>query len=248
MGSNRLKLNEDKTQVIWLGTRQQLDKNLPQTLTLRNGTVLQFSTVVNNLGVLLDSQLTMADHTAAVTRSGFFQLRQLRSVRQSLTPAATKTLIHAFVSSRIDYCNQLFVGVSARLLDKLQSLQNAAARLVTGTRKFDRITPVLRELHWLPVRQRLKFKTAVLVFKCLRGLAPAYLADYCQPTTVTAGRSRLRSANTHQLAIPRTNTGYGDRSFAVSGPSVWNSLPAALRMSDCGLTTFRTQLKTLLFI
>ena len=112
--------------------------------------------------------------------------------------------------------------------------------LVTGTRKFDHITPVLRELHWLPVRQRVKFKTAVLVFKCLHGLAPAYLADYCQPTTVTTGRTRLRSANTQQLAIPRTNTDYGDRSFAVSGPSVWNSLPTALRMSDCSLTTFRT--------
>ena len=67
-----------------------------------------------------------------------------------------------------------------------------------------------------------------LVFKCLHGLAPANLADYCQPTTVTAGRTHLRSANTQQLAIPRTNTGYGDRSFAVSGPSVWNSLPTAL--------------------
>jgi len=75
-----------------------------------------------------------------------------------------------------------------------------------------------------------------------------WVTDYCQPTTVTAGRTRLRSANTQQLAVPRTNTGYGDRSFAVSGPSVWNSLPTALRMSDCSLTTFRTQLKTLLFI
>ena len=97
-----------------------------------------------------------------------------------------------------------------------------------------------KNVHWLPVRQRVKFKTAVLVFKCLHGLAPAYLADYCQPTTVTAGRTRLRSANTHQLASQQTNTGYGDRSFAVSGPSVWNSLPTALRMSDCSLTTFRT--------
>ena len=65
---------------------------------------------------------------------------------------------------------------------------------------------------------------------------------------LSAGRTRLRSANTQQLAIPRTNTGYGDRSFAVSGPSVWNTLPTLLRMSDCSLTTFRTQLKTLLFI
>ena len=102
-----------------------LAKALPQTLTLRNGTVLQFSTAVKNLGVLIDSQLTMADHIAAVCRSGFFQLRQLRSIRQSLTPATVKTLVHAFISSRLDYCrpNQLFVSVTGRLLDKLQSLQ-----------------------------------------------------------------------------------------------------------------------------
>jgi len=81
------------------------------------------------------------------------------------------------VNSQLDYYNQLFVGVTGRLLDKLQSLQNAVARLVTGARKFDRITPVMRELHWLPVRQRIKFKTAVLVFKCLHGLAPAYLSE-----------------------------------------------------------------------
>ena len=88
----------------------------------------------------------------------------------------------------------------------------------------------------------------VLVFKCLHGLALAYLADYCQLTTVTDGSTRLRSANTQHLAVPQTNTGSGDRSFAVSGPSVWNSLPTALRVSDCSLTTFRTELKTLLFI
>jgi len=183
----------------------------------------------------------MADHNAAVSRSGFFQLQQLRSVRQSLTPAATKTLIHAFISSRIDYCNQLLVGVSARLLNKLQYLQNAAARLVTGTRKFDHVTPVLRELHWLPVWQKLKLKTAVLVFKCLHSLAPAYLsADDCHCWSYSS-----RSTNTCQLAVPPTNTSYGDRSFVVSGPSMWNSLPAAVRSS---VTTVRTQLKTLLFV
>jgi len=108
-------------------------------------------------------------------------------------------------SSRLDYCNQLFVGVTGRLLDKLQSLQNAAARLVTGARKFDRVPHVMRELHWLPVRQRIRFKTAVLVFKCLHGLAPAYLSRYCK---LTIGRSHLRSANACLLFVPRTRTTY----------------------------------------
>ena len=135
-------------------------------------------------------------------------------------------------------------GVTGRLLDKLQLLQNAAARLVTGARKFDRITPVMRELHWLPVRQRIRFKTAVLVFKCLHGLTPEYLSEYCKLTT---GRSHLRSANACLLSVPRTRTTYGDRSFAVSGPVAWNSLPVALRSSDVSEETFRRHLKTFLF-
>jgi len=114
----------------------------------------------------------------------------------------SSTLVHAFISKRLDYCNQRFVGVSGCLLDKLQSIQNAAARL--GARKFDRITPVMWQLHWLPVRQRLKFKMAFLVFKCLCGLAPVYLVDYCKATSVNTGWSHLRSANLHQRSVPQT--------------------------------------------
>ena len=114
MVSNRLKLKEDKTQIIWLGTRQQLRKVTVQTLRLPNATV-SFSTVVNDLGIL-DSRLTMADHIAALSRSCFFHLRRLRSINQSLTPEATHTLVHAFVSSRLDGCNSLLAGVSLSLI------------------------------------------------------------------------------------------------------------------------------------
>jgi len=133
------------------------------------------------------------------------------------------------------------------IYDKLQSLQNAAARLVTGARKYDHITPVMRELHWLPVQQRIRFKTAVLVFKCLHGLAPAYLSEYCKLTTGRSVRSHLRSANACLLSVPRRRTTYGDRSFAVSGPLAWNSLPVELRSSDVTEETFRRYLKTFLF-
>ena len=140
MASNRLKLNEDKTQVIWLGTRQQLTKVTAHVLALPNATV-QLSTAVNDLSVLLDSQLTMADHVAALCRSCFFQLRQLRSVKQSLTLEATKTLVHAFITSRLDYCDSVFAG--GQLLHRLQVIQNAAARLVTRATKYERMTLVL---------------------------------------------------------------------------------------------------------
>ena len=246
MASNRLKLNEDKTQLIWLGTRQQLSKLTENTLSLPNATV-QFSTVVNDLGVLLDSQLSMSNHVAALSRSSFFHLRQLRLIRKSLTPEAMNTLVQSFVINRLDSCNSVLVGVSNQLLQRMQVIQNAAARFVTGVRRFEHMTPVLRCLHWLPVRHRIKFKIAVLVYKCLHGMAPSYLTSYCTPVLSHTGRSNLRSAKTGQLLVPRTRTAYGGRSFAVHGPTVWNSLPAELRSPDISLSVFRKQLKTYLF-
>ena len=140
----------------------------------------------------------MADHIAALSRSCFFYIRQLRSIRQSLTLDAMKSLMYAFVSSRIDYCNSTLAGVSGHLLQRLQSVQNAAARLVTGARRSEHVTPILRQLHWLPVRQRIIFKTAVLVYKCRHGMAPPYLSTYCEPASSHGGRCHLRCAESGQ--------------------------------------------------
>jgi len=111
--------------------------------------------------------------------------------RHSMTSEAMLTLIQAFVSSRLDYCNSVLAGVSSQLLQKMQVIQNAAARFVTGARRRDHMTPVLRESHWLPVRQRIRFKTAVMVYKCLHSLAPSYLASHCKPTSSCPRRSHL---------------------------------------------------------
>ena len=246
MSINRLKLNTDKTQAIWVGTRQQLEKISIREIRL-GSTAVAVSTVVSDLGVTVDSQLTMADHVAAVRRSCFFQLRQLKSIRSSLTTDAAKTLVHAFVSSRLDYCNSLLAGVTGGLLKKLQSVQNAAARLITRTRKFDHVTPVLRDLHWLPIRQRIDFKIATLVFKCLHGLAPPYLADGIIPLASITGRRQLRSSDTRTLSVPRVRTVYGSRSFFVYGPTVWNRLPAELRTVNCSMAVFRRKLKAHFF-
>ena len=116
---------------------------------------------------------------AALCRSGYYQLRQLRPLTRSLSAAATETLFRAFIVNRLDYCNSLLYGVADGLMRRLQSVQNAAVRLVTGARRCDHITPILRQLHSLPVRQRV----AVLVFHCLIGQSPSYLADDCQPVS-----------------------------------------------------------------
>jgi len=128
---------------------------------------------------------------------------------------------------------------------RIDAVQNAAARLVTGTRRRDHITPVLRQLHWLPVRQRVHFKLAVLVFKALHAAYPCYLVDDCQLVT-DAGRRRLRLSEAvivYFIVNRPTSTRFGDRAFGVSGPSVWNSLPTELRQSDLSFGQFRRALK-----
>jgi hypothetical protein len=125
-------------------------------------------------------------------------------------------------------------------------VQNAAVRLVAGANKFDHVTPLLRERHWLPVWQRINFKIAVLMFKCLHGMSADYLTEYIRlPASTVSGR-RLRSTTSGRLLVPRSRTSVGDRSFAVAGPRVWNSLPASITTAG-SLTIFRQHLKTFLF-
>ena len=166
----------------------------------------------------------------------------------SVTTDAAKTLAQAFVGGRPDYCNSLLYGVSKDLLRRLQNVQNAAARFITGARKYDHISPVLRDLHWLPLRQRIIFKIATLMHQCLNGLAPPYLTTDCIAISSMPGRRQLRFTASGQLYNPRTKTmTFGPRSFKVSGPTIWNGLPARLKDSSLSKNFFRKLLKTFLF-
>ena len=160
-----------------------------------------------------------------------FQLRQLRSIRRTLTDEATCLLVHAFVSSRLDYCNSLLFGMSNCLLNKLQRVQNAAARVTTGKRKFDHITPSLRvSLHCLPIHQRISYKLGLPVFKCLNGMAPQYLKELCIPASTITSRN-LRSASKNDLFVPLTRyKTLGPHVFAISGPAFWNYFPEEIKL------------------
>ena len=127
------------------------------------------------------------------------------------------------ISNRRDYCNYLLYGITDTQLQRLQSVQNAAvARLVTGTRRSEHITPMLRSLYWLPVRQLITFKVATIVHKCLNSYAPVYLSNDLQ----YAGQRRtgMRSASAALLEVPRSRTAIGDRSFGIAGPRVCRTL------------------------
>ena len=169
--ASRLRLNASKTVLMWLGSSQQLDKVTCKDVQLL-GTRVPISDSARDLGIIIDRELSLDGHVTAVCRAGYNQLRQLRPVVRSLSVHATKTLVQAFISCRLDYCNSLLYDINDGLLSRLQSVQNAAARLVTGARRRDHITPVLQRLHWLPVRQRVSFKIAGLVHQSLDGVAP----------------------------------------------------------------------------
>ena len=115
----------------------------------------------------------------------------------------------------VDYCNALLARTADTQVKRLQSVQNAAARLVSGARRRDHITPVLCSLHWLPVRRRIFFKTAVLVWKCIHDVAPAYLQEVCLPVESVPGRPRLRSASTGCVELPRVLTSTGASASTV---------------------------------
>ena len=170
-------------------------------------------------------------HVSSMCRSAYCFLRQLRQVVRSLTEDAAKTVVHAFISMRLNYCNSLLCGISATLLRRLQSVQNAAARVITRTPRRDHITPILHRLHWLPVRQRVAFKFAVLVYKALNNRAPEYLSQDCR-LVGDSGRRELRSSHNYTCASVTSSTRFGDRAFAAAGPRLWNSLPGDVRRSD----------------
>ncbi len=179
-----------------------------------------------------------------MVKSCFFQLRLLAKVKPILSSKIFEKVSHAFITSRLDYCNSLYFGIGQTALSRLQRVQNAAARLLTSTKKRDHITLVLRSLHWLPVRYRVNFKILLLVFKSLNGLAPAYLSDLL---TEHQPLLSLRSSNQRLLCIPKLKLKCrGDRAFSVAAPRLWNALPLYIRSAP-SLSVFKSMLKTYLF-
>ena len=212
-------------------------------------TILSSTDVVNNLGVYLDSELTLERQVSKLCQVCYFHLHRLRTVRRSLSKDCLRTLVHAFVTSRVDHCNSLLYGSYSYLLDRLQSVLNSAAHLVLNIAKFSGISAAIRdELHWLPIRKRIEFKIVLLVRHCLVGAVPEYLMELCRPVSSAAGRQSLRSASRGDLIIPRFKLRtFGFRAFAISGPQLWNSLPLDVRQSRDNLMQFKMKLKTFLF-
>ncbi len=175
MTSNFLLLNSDKTVILLIGPKNSTQNLLDYNLQLDGCNVT--SSTVTNLGVILDSNLSFENHISNVTKTAFFHLRNISKLRNMLSVSDAEKLVHAFMTSRLDYCNALLGGCPASSINKLQIVQNAAARVLTRSRKYDHITPILQSLHWLPIKFRISYKILLLAYKALNDLSPAYLTN-----------------------------------------------------------------------
>jgi len=243
MASNYLKLNDSKTDFMIVGCAHNL-KNIQTTHITIGEDQVQPSQSVKNIGAIFDKQLKMDAQVNLICRSAWFHLHKLGKIKKYLSDSQLKTVIHAFVVSKLDQNNSLLVGAPKYLLSKLQSVQNAAAKFVHGINRFDCVEPPLEELHWLPVEQRIQFKILLLCYKCLNGHGPAYLRELLIPYNPSRA---LRSSSAKLLVEPRTSSKtYGDRAFSVAGPRLWNGLPSSVKES-ASIDSFKKSLKTHLF-
>ena len=244
MVRNQLKLNKDKSQAIIFHTVKQSPHVPVDTYVNIAGQRVRLATSVRNLGVLFDSALTMESQVASVAKTCYYQIRNIGQIRSCITSDACKILVHALVTSRLDYCNALLHGLPQTMLKRLQRVQNCAARLICRRKKHDHVTPLLKELHWLPIHVRPTYRLLTIAYSVMHGLAPEYLAellDRHHPRRV------LRSASAELFSVPFSQTvRHGDRRFSVAVATLWNQLPNSVRMIET-LPLFRTHLKTHLF-
>ncbi len=163
MMNNFLQLNLKKTEVLIIEPKNHTSNNLEHCLTL-DGCSLDSSSSVRNLGVLFDSNLSFDSHVSSICKTAFFHHKNISKLRPMLSMSNAEMLIHAVMTSRLDYCNALIGGCSARLINKLQMVQNTAAIVLTRTRKYDHISPVMSTLHWLPIKHRIDFKILLITY------------------------------------------------------------------------------------
>ena len=244
---HQLKLNDQKTEFMLIAPKQviqRLDLN-SATITIGSHNI-EPKQAARNLGVIFDANMNMTDHVKAVCKSAYQQLYSISKVRKCLDAKSLEIIIHSFITTKLDYCNSILYNCDQQLLSRLQRVQNAAARLLTSTKKHEHIMPILKSLHWLPVSQRIRFKVLSLTHRVLNDpSSPVYLKDllsWHEPN------QDLRSGNRRLLAIPSQPNSLTceNRAFSIAGPTLWNDLPESLRCEG-DYPVFKAKLKTVLF-
>ena len=176
-----------------------------------SGERIEPSPSARNIGVIFDEHMSLDKHVTSTCKACFFYIKNISKIRDCLSLADTEKWVHAFITSKLDNTNSLLYGLPKFLIDHLQNVQNAAARVVTRSRNNDHIKPVLKQLHWLPVSQRIDYKILFLTYKALNGQAPSYITELLKPCVPTRN---MRSSSKNLLNVPSVKlASYGHRCF-----------------------------------
>ena len=246
MQKKKLKLNENKTECILIGTKYNLRKfDNVNSISINKEKIL-LADKVRDLGVIVDSSLTFDEHINNVVRTANFHLKNIASIRKYLNEDATKLLINSLVISRVDYCNSLYYNLPNYRLRKLQMILNRAARLIVCISPREHITPILINLHWLPVKARVIFKLCVLTYQAVNTGEPLYLKNCLKRYAVGPGVHTRLSSDDFRLVEPRAMTTLGTRTFKHCAPRLYNELPTSVKCAK-NIFHFKKLLKTHLF-
>ena len=243
MSNSMLKLNPEKTEFMIIGSRQQRKKVehlFPFQFLCQD---IRPTTSAKNLGVLFDHGLFLKKHVAQLCKVCFYHIRDLRRIRRCISTDTARAIASALINSRFDYCNSLLYGIADCDLSRLQRVQNCLARVVCNASRLSPSSPLLKRLHWLPLKHRVRFKLASIAHRVFYTKEPSYLYDVLRPVQ---GSKQLRSMTNNSFSLPSVRTNWGMRALSFSAPYIWNALPSAVKKEHV-VTTFRRKLKTFLF-
>jgi len=245
MRTNLLKLYYSNTVFLVISKKgcKVANPSTVQSVSIGNDHVEAVSSA-KNIGAFIDNYFTMEHQVSYVCKNCYIGLYQISQIRSYITQDAAAIIVSALVTSKLDCLNSLLYGIPDYQLKRLQLVQNNAARVVTGTKRSENITPVLKKLHWLPIVFRIDYKILLLCFKALNGQPPKYLSELL---VFYVPQRNLRSTGQNLLVEPKARLKtYGDRAFSVCAPKLWNKLPEYMRNCD-DLNVFKLDLKTYLF-
>ena len=237
---NQLLINPDKTKFMLIGTRQLMSSHSVVLFATFMGRTLTPVDSARDLGVIMDSHLTYDSHISYLVSSCLSKLVQINRVKKSFDKDILTLIISSLVFSKMFYCSSVWSNTSKNNIKKLQLIQNFACRIITGSQKYDHVTPLVQQLNWLSVNEMLQLRDSVMAFKCVSNLAPDYLCTKFKKRSSVHDRP---TRNNNKLQIPLYKTFSGQRTFAYRAVSLWNSLDEGLQ-SSTSVKAFKCSLKT----
>jgi hypothetical protein len=246
MSDNMLKLNDDKMEFLMISSKFKSKLRVLHDFNITIGdSSIQPQQCVRNLGVYFDKHMTLEQHVNRVCRTAYMHMMNIGKIRNYITMDAAKSLMQGLVISRLDYCNSLLFNLPAKIINKLQRVQNASARIIVKAHRYDEMTPVRQALHWLPVNRRCQYKLLLYVYMVVNGFAPQYLSDML--TVYKPARTLRSQSGKIYIRPPKIKqVTYGERYFGWCAAELWNSIPQQLQRS-VSTASFKKALKTYLY-